>query len=261
MTLFSDNGIRLGITFENADMTIDGESLMGEFDGLAKENHTHTTDNISDLDQYLNTKNYVSKQNFDSIYITGLLTCEDVLYNDGDGLDVKTTSLNESLDKIRAELLTLSNHTIQHLTITSDTNVKVGSPVFLTGEVINLKYSTPSNTSDSTLCIPIIKSTGTYKDFIGVCTEVNSDTMFKTRTEPKSTTYYNNTNYAYIRFATHGDYLFSVKDSDMYKVGDTIDYLGNIVDEYAPLTNKIRRSTVGIITKIISKEVVSVFRI
>ena len=143
------------------------------------------------------------------------------------------------------------------------------APVFFTGEVINIKTGKVSDVKDSTDCVPIIKSIGTYKDFIGICTEVDASVSFsdsfssglKSRTTTRTTTKLNGEVYAYTRFASHGDFLFSVKDSDMYKIGDTVDFSGNIIDEYAPLTNKVRRSIVGVITKIINKETVSVFKI
>ena len=268
--VLNDGGIRVGITFEDAQMTIDGTSLADKFNSFAEKNHTHAVASINGLAQYvqntIGSKKYLELDDWGFGQMMGSLTCEDVFYNDGSGLDEENkVSLNSTIDGIRDKLTSFESHTVQHLTLTNDINVKVGSPVFFTGEVINIKTGKVSDVKDSTDCVPIIKSIGTYKDFIGICTEVDASVSFssglKSRNTTSTTTKLNGEVYAYTRFASHGDFLFSVKDSDMYKIGDTVDFSGNIIDEYAPLTNKVRRSIVGVITKIINKETVSIFKV
>ena len=135
---------------------------------------------------------------------------------------------------------------------------ELGCPVFMSGEVYNLKngnYTKETNTID---CIPSVKSTGTYKEFLGIVVNKHkSGDKVKIGDVMKKDVIINQDT---IDFATHGDYYFRVDDSSKYKIGDTVLYDGSIIDDDVPITNKIIKSTIGSITGIINEHYVSVFK-
>ena len=63
-----------------------------------------------------------------------------------------------------------------------------------------------------------------------------------------------------IDFATHGDFYFKVRDSWPYQPGDIILYDGNIVRESQPITTRIQRMIVGVVTAIIDPDTVAIFK-
>jgi len=125
---------------------------------------------------------------------------------------------------------------------------ELGCPVFMSGEVYNLKngnYTKETNTID---CIPSVKSTGTYKEFLGIVVNKHkSGDKVKIGDVMKKDVIINQDT---IDFATHSK----------YKIGDTVLYDGSIVDDDVPITNKIIKSTIGSITGIINEHYVSVFK-
>ena len=135
---------------------------------------------------------------------------------------------------------------------------ELGCPVFMSGEVYNLKngnYTKETNTID---CIPSVKSSGTYKEFLGIVVNKHkSGDKVKIGDVMKKDVIINQDT---IDFATHGDYYFRVDDSRKYKTGDAVLYDGSIVDDDVPITNKIIKSTIGSITGIINEHYVSVFK-
>ena len=135
---------------------------------------------------------------------------------------------------------------------------ELGCPVFMSGEVYNLKngnYTKETNTID---CIPSVKSTGTYKEFLGIVVNKHkSGDKVKIGDVMKKDVIINQDT---IDFATHGDYYFRVDDSSKYKTGDAVLYDGSIIDDDVPITNKIIKSTIGSITGIINEHYVSVFK-
>ena len=82
---------------------------------------------------------------------------------------------------------------------------------------------------------------GTEKNYVGVIVEVDEK---------------NNS----VKFATHGDFMFNVDDSNNYEVGDVVLYDGRILDENVILTLKLQRSIVGTISGIIDENTVAIFR-
>ena len=109
-----------------------------------------------------------------------------------------------------------------------------------------------SAVNDSIDCIPSVKTNGTWKEYLGICTHIDKESKE-------------------IKFATHGDYLVKVNDSSTYGIGDTVyiedhEYNNKIIpvlkilSEDIPLTTKINRMTVGIVTSIIDSKTISVFR-
>ena len=137
-------------------------------------------------------------------------------------------------------------------------NFELGCPVFMSGEVYNLKngnYTKETNTID---CIPSVKSSGTYKEFLGIVVNKHkSGDKVKIGDVMKKDVIINQDT---IDFATHGDYYFRVDDSSKYKTGDTVLYDGSIIDDDIPITNKIIKTTIGSITGIINEHYVSVFK-
>ena len=157
---------------------------------------------------------------------------------------------------VTKEDLANQSQTITHLAPISEeysiNDFIVGAPVYMTGKVYNRLGDDwiLTTVNDSIDCIPSVKTNGTWKEYLGICTS-------KTDKE--------------IRFATHGDYLVKVNDSSTYGIGDTVyieDYeydnkiipVLKILSEDIILTTKINRMTVGIVTSIIDSKTISVFR-
>ena len=141
-------------------------------------------------------------------------------------------------------------------------NYEIGKPVFMSGKVYKLseeenqyKYINQTDTID---CISSVKSTGTYKEFLGIIVNKHkSGEQVSVGDVVKKDVIINQDT---VDFATHGDYYFRVDDSSKYKIGDTVLYDGSIVDDDVPITNKIIKSTIGSITGIINEHIVSVFK-
>ena len=163
---------------------------------------------------------------------------------------------NETVKYITNEDLANQSQTITHLAPISDeysiNDFIVGAPVYMTGKVYNRLCDDwiLTTVNDSIDCIPSVKTNGTWKEYLGICTS-------KTNKE--------------IRFATHGDYLVKVDDSSTYGIGDTV-YIEHVIrdnisipvlkilSEDIPLTTKINRMTVGVVTSIIDSKTISVIK-
>ncbi|KAK8853608.1 hypothetical protein M9Y10_017169 [Tritrichomonas musculus] len=124
----------------------------------------------------------------------------------------------------------------------------IGAPVYITGNVFkrNDNKWVSSTVNDSTDCICSVKTIGSWKEYIGICVQIDQK---------------NNC----ISFATHGDYLVKVDDSSCYSVGDEvfIDNTDNklkILSGETAITSKIKRMTVGVITSIINDRTLAVFK-
>lgn len=248
MTTIGDTSYEVGIKFDNSTITIGGESIDTKLSSFASKTHTHNIADISDLSTKLTNledKNYIEQSLNGDVSITGQLTCDDVNFT-YDGIE---TSLAEKFALIDSNI---TSNTIEHLTLTKDSNVKVGYPVFITGEIVGKDLNSLLITSKD--CVPLIKSTGDYQSFVGVCTEVNATHHRQT------TTTINGQVYAYTRYATHGDFLFHVDDSSKYKVGDIIKFDGSIIDIEENVTYKNMKSMVGTVTAIKDATTVAIFR-
>ncbi|KAK8836386.1 hypothetical protein M9Y10_039729 [Tritrichomonas musculus] len=124
----------------------------------------------------------------------------------------------------------------------------IGAPVYITGNVFkrNDNKWVSSTVDDSTDCICSVKTIGSWKEYIGICVQIDQK---------------NNC----ISFASHGDYLVKVDDSSCYSVGDEvfIDNTDNklkILSGETAITSKIKRMTVGVITSIINDRTLAVFK-
>ena len=140
----------------------------------------------------------------------------------------------------------------------------IGAPVYMTGKVYVKENNTwhKSTVNDSIDCIPSVKTNGTWKEYLGICTHILPETR-----ENGVLSH----NRGEIKFATHGDYLVKVDDSSTYGIGDTV-YIEHVIrdnisipvlkilSEDIPLTTKINRMTVGIVTSIIDSKTISVIK-
>lgn len=173
------------------------------------------------------------------------------------------------------------NTTIVHNCPISDesdiSDFEVGYPVFITGKVYKLEIEEgketfhyveqnndpdnsliKSNNTNSTDCIPSVKSTGTFKEFIGICTKryqkgttiTIGDSFCKDVIINQDT----------IDFATHGDFYFKVNNVDDYEIGDIVLFDGNKLDMDLKLTPKITSSIVGKVTGKINSNILSIFK-
>ena len=155
----------------------------------------------------------------------------------------------------------------------------IGAPVYMTGNVYVKDWENntwnKSTINDSIDCISSVKTNGTWKEYLGICTHVlseskenetdslsgivNSSSLEEASRErvlqtlePQSGEAANEVlshNCGEIRFATHGDYLVKVSDSSNFNIGDTIyiDFGENsseikILTEDISLNTKIQRT-------------------
>lgn len=138
-----------------------------------------------------------------------------------------------------------TNTTITHYTPVEEPieEYQIGKPVFMSGNAY--KYSNDewitSCEADTTNCICSVKSNGTWKEFVGVITEIDAE---------------NNC----ITFATHGDYLFYTENSSQYQIGNVALYDGTILGEDDSLTIKIQQSIIGKVSAIIDEHHLAIFK-
>ena len=90
-------------------------------------------------------------------------------------------------------------------------------------------------------CICGVKTTGTWKEYVGIVTNVDK---------------VNNM----VEFATHGDFYFTVDDSSKFKIGDTILFDGRILNDDMIINNKMLRMVVGVISAKIDDTTLAIFR-
>ena len=199
---------------------------------------------------YIKLKHRDSTANYD--WMLAVQNNHDLIFYSYSGARVGYLSSSGSGGKI--------NTTITHNApiVESLNNYEIGSPVFMSGHVYRYGEGTYVEETTSTDCISSVKSTGTYKEFLGIV--VNKHKSGDKVTIGDVVKYDVEINQDTIDFATHGDYYFRVDDSSKYKIGDTVLYDGSIVDDDVPITNKIIKSTIGSITGIINEHYVSVFK-
>ena len=137
-----------------------------------------------------------------------------------------------------------SNTTITHYApIEGDITFKIGSPVFFSGKVYkqnNEKWEL-STTSDRTDCICSVINVGNHKTFAGVVVSID---------ESKNS----------LTFASHGDFMFNVEDTNLYEVGDVILYDGRILEDDLTITSALLQSVVGKITAILDEHTLAIFK-
>lgn len=199
---------------------------------------------------YIKLKHRDSTANYD--WMLAVQNNHDLVFYSYSGARVGYLSSSGSGDKI--------NTTITHNApiVESLNNYEIGSPVFMSGHVYRYGEGTYVEETTSTDCISSVKSTGTYKEFLGIV--VNKHKSGDKVTIGDVVKYDVEINQETVDFATHGDYYFRVDDSSKYKIGDTVLYDGSIIDDDVPITNKIIKSTIGSITGIINEHYVSVFK-
>ena len=141
-----------------------------------------------------------------------------------------------------------SNTTITHYApIEAGENIDdfmIGRPVFISGHVYKLVDGAKwvsSTANDTTDCICSVVHKGTWKEFNGVITSIDVDNKCVT-------------------FASHGDYLFYVDDSNIYAIGDVLLYDGRILDEDYAMTLRIQQSMVGKVTAKINEHMIALFK-
>ena len=162
----------------------------------------------------------------------------------------------------------------------------IGSPVFLSNrhktyklkqiKVFNnipvykyVEITKDNYLENTTNQIPLV-SNETSNNFVGIITKINKNGSVYTLNNNLNSKIIilNNT----IDFATHGDYIFRTQNNiehnttsgglRNYKIGDELLYDGTIIDDDTPITNKILKKSIGIITYIPDNntDFVSVFK-
>ncbi|KAK8895998.1 hypothetical protein M9Y10_013884, partial [Tritrichomonas musculus] len=166
------------------------------------------------------------------------------------------TARNTKIDSnllVNGTITSNGSNTITHYSpiessMNSINDFVIGAPVYMTGKVYKHDGDTwiPSTVNDTTDCICSVKTTGSWKEYVGICVRIDEK---------------NNA----ITFASHGDYLLKVDDSSCYGIGDEV-FIDNednklkILAGQTAITSKIRRMTVGIITAIIDNKTIACFK-
>ena len=152
------------------------------------------------------------------------------------------------------------NTTITHnAPLTEDLDkYKIGAPVFMSGKVYKLIDGKYVDRTDTTDCIPSVKAEGKYKEYLGIIVAKHKagETVTVGDVVKQDVIIDQDT----IDFATHGDFYLEVNDASSYKVGDTILYNGDIVNDEEPMTNKIQRMIAGVITAIVGASTLAIFK-
>ena len=66
--------------------------------------------------------------------------------------------------------------------------------------------------------------------------------------------------YNSLTFATHGDFLFTVDDANLYQIGDVVLFNGKILDEDYAMTLRIQQSIVGKVTAKLNETTLAIFK-
>ena len=152
------------------------------------------------------------------------------------------------------------NITITHnAPLTEDLDkYKIGAPVFMSGKVYKLIDGKYVDRTDTTDCIPSVKAEGKYKEYLGIIVAKHKagETVTVGDVVKQDVIIDQDT----IDFATHGDFYLEVNDASSYKVGDTILYNGDIVNDEEPMTNKIQRMIAGVVTAIVDPGTLAIFK-
>ena len=197
----------------------------------------------------------------DKVSIQNLVNYSNVPY----ALQTYSYSKAESDTKYALKTKSQQSMTITHLApIDEECSINefiIGTPVYMTGKVYVKDWENniwnKSTINDSIDCISSVKTNGTWKEYLGICTHI----LPKSKEDGQS-------NINEIKFASHGDYMIKVSNSSEFKVGDIV-YLNEndegklefkVLTEDVVLTAKINNLTVGKVTGIIDETTLSVFK-
>ena len=129
---------------------------------------------------------------------------------------------------------------------------EIGKPVYMTGKVYVKESSEVgwkhSDSIDNVIdCISSVKHTGTWREYLGICVG-----KYKIRVGLEENE---------ITFASHGDFMVKYSECN---VGDTLyvtdDGNINVLNDETPLTLKIQRQIIGLVTEKINDEYCAVFK-
>ena len=199
---------------------------------------------------YIKLKHRDSTANYD--WMLAVQNNHDLVFYSYSGARVGYLSSSGSGDKI--------NTTITHNAPITEglDNYEIGAPVFISGEIYNLKDGKYTTETTPTDCIPSVKSTGTFKEFIGIVVKkhpsgdkVTVGDVMKCDVVIDQDT---------IDFATHGDFYFKVSDVNNYEIGDIVLFDGNKLDMDLKLTPKITSSIVGKVTGKVGTNMLTIFK-
>ena len=169
-------------------------------------------------------------------------------YFDCYGNTIRCTQL-KNLEGTNYALITdiQSSHTITHLCpIASEYSISdfvVGAPVYMSGKVYkHVKDEWVESTASDTIdCISSVCTNGTWKKYLGICVEIVNENE--------------------IKFASHGDFMVKYSKCN---VGDTLyvtdDGNINVLNDDTPLTLKIQRQIIGLVTEKINDEYCAIFK-
>lgn len=247
-----DGGIKVNLNFSSGSISVGGDSLTALLNNKSEKGHNHTILEVEGLDDTLaelktRASNPININANGDAELTGTFYCGECVA----GLH----TVSEELTALNSAVFNASR-TITHLTLCEyqeGEEITIGSPVYLTGKVVGKDYDYAS--ISSTDCVPCVRSKGETTEFVGVCVEnlVLVQNKFDITLDGKV--------YRFIKIATHGDFLFNVPDSSILRPGCFVDINGNSIPDMQVMYFGVYRTIVGIVTSIIDKNKVSVFRI
>ncbi|KAK8845758.1 hypothetical protein M9Y10_020676 [Tritrichomonas musculus] len=221
------------------------DKLIGDVGSITTDlSDRYTKKEVDDKLIPINNKfdDYVLKTSFDSS-ISDINTSLTDRYTKKEVDDKLTLTNNKFNNYVTTSSFTTTVSDINdELTGEEITDFKVGKPVFASGHVykqVNDKWES-STVKDRSDCICSVVIDGSYKEFVGVITQVDE------------------TN-GCITFASHGDVLFNCDDANLYQIGDVILYNGKILDEDYAMTLRIQQSIVGKVTGKINEHTLAIF--
>ena len=165
--------------------------------------------------------------------------------------------INESDVKFKNTSLVNPSATITHRAPIDENltqnDFEIGKPVYMTGKVYvkdksgETGWKHSESIDDVIDCISSVKHTGTWREYLGICVG-----KYKTRVGLEENE---------ITFASHGDFMVKYSKCN---VGDTLyvtdDGNINVLNDETPLTLKIQRQIVGLVTEKINDEYCAVFK-
>ncbi len=277
----------------NGDLIVGNTNIIPAINGKADSIHTHTTSDITDLSTTLsnyassshthtsfNNKmtftapsseqgnvltiygNYkysrfnVAKDSNSGMAVYGFNgdnandpCCYIKMYNQSCELEVHNNKVKVIGDLEVSGTINGQSQTITHRAPITESieNYQLGYPVF--AHDVNGNVS-PIN------CIPSVKSTGTYREYLGIIVGINEAQTITRDMEVETV----ETIPASIEFATHGDYLFHVNNSSNYHIGDILTYDGNIIADDTFINSKIMTSIVGKVMSIVDEHTLAMFK-
>lgn len=140
-----------------------------------------------------------------------------------------------------------------HMFLTSPSTEEEGKTVgvFVPVDNSGLEEHVPGTRNPAVECITSLKTSGSWKQFLGICVERIPKGTILGGIEIQQDA---------VVFATHGDFYFRVNNTDIYEIGDIITFDGNKLSDDLRITTKVIQSIVGKVTGRLDDHILTVFK-